>query len=222
MTHAGRVALLALRLLCAATGGAVYRSARARDASRAFRGGLSLGVGFYAEVEATSALTPAIGFADATVTPRLSLKWDPSVPEPKGTLRTAAFPALLLGWPFYGYGETSEGYGDTSPYLRGFVAPWVLMGNHHIEGRTTGLFQLDHWIPNPRISPERYAFVDAEEEGELAPKASGFMTATHTPDSFSQRHGWFGVSATLLFVRVDLGFNPLEFLNFLGGLFQPD
>ncbi|MEM7262787.1 MAG: hypothetical protein AAF488_12410 [Planctomycetota bacterium] len=164
-----------------------------------FRGGLALSLGLYAEVEATSALHPAVGFLDASLSPRYAVLHDPRGTDVPGEVRTAAFPTLLVGWPLYGYGETEEGYGDTNPYLRGFIAPWILMGNHHVDHRCGGLFYLQHLVANPRL--ER----DPTE-------------ATPTDPGPVQRHGWFGFSVTLLALRIDLGFNPLECVDAVGAL----
>ena len=114
-------------------GCADYWAARGRDLTDCARAGVALGVGLLAEVEATSFVHPTVGLLDVTFEPRLAFTWDPRPSRPQGEVRTAAMPTLLVGWPLYGYHESKSGYDDSHPYLRGAIAPWILMGTHHIE-----------------------------------------------------------------------------------------
>ncbi|MGE3166694.1 MAG: hypothetical protein AB7O52_17465 [Planctomycetota bacterium] len=189
--------------LCGGCGSGQYLRARAHDLGDCFTARAALGVGLYAEAEVTTLVAPALGFADATLAPRYSWEWDPRRHEVFGGLRTAAFPTLLLAWPIYGHGETREGYGDTHPYWRGLIAPWALVGTHHIERRSTSLLGVHRLIPNPRLW-------DPEFDDEPRP----------TP-RFSE-HTWIAVSATPLLVRLDLGWNPLETFDWLVGIFGWD
>ena len=147
--------LLALSALLAATGCAhsagQYVIARSNDLSDCVRFQTGVGAGLYAEVEASSALHPSLGFVDATLQPEYTFGWDPRPGRPPGMFRTAAFPTLVLGWPVYGYQESAQGYSDTHPYLRGFVAPFILMGTRHVERRSNSLLWLHHLVPNPRL-----------------------------------------------------------------------
>jgi len=188
----GRGALLLALVL--PTSGCAYLETRRSDFADAFRARAAVGVGLYAEVEATSALRPCVGFVDLTLAPKLSVEHDPRVSGHRGEVRTAAFPALLLAWPFYGLGETREGYGDTSPFLRGFLAPLVLAGNYHVEHRQVGLLYPGVWLPDPRL--------ELDEDEAPPPRASG-----------ATDHGWLGVSGTVLFGRFDFGVNLIELVD---------
>ncbi|MFQ5653698.1 MAG: hypothetical protein ACE5GW_03080 [Planctomycetota bacterium] len=190
--------LLALSSLSGCAGGRSYLKARGRDLGDCGRGRLALGVGRYAEAEATALLQPAVGLIDASLAPRYSIGWDPRPGRPKGLLRTAAFPTLLFAWPYYGAAETREGYGDTHPYLRGALGPWILMGNHHVEGRSNALLLLDRLIPNPRLAPP--------------------LGRQEAPDPSIADHAWLAVSGTVLFLNIDAGVNPLEILDLVAGL----
>lgn len=185
---------------------------------------LGFGAGLYVEAEATSLVHPSVGFADVSLRPRYALEWEPR-PVPPGRLRTAAFPTQLLTWPFHGYTEVKEGYGDTHPYLRGFFAPFALVGSQHVAKETTGLLGLGHWLGNPRFAEER-----AWEAEQLA--ASDRPDGSDAEDSSAPsprlnaplrgagfvRHGWLGVSGTAAVVQFDLGINPVECVDFLTGL----
>ena len=188
-----------LGFLCCG-GCADYWAARGRDLTDCARAGVALGVGLLAEVEATSFVHPTVGLLDITFEPRFALRWDPRPSRPQGEVRTAAMPTLLVGWPFYGYYESKSGYDDSHPYLRGAIAPWILMGTHHIERVSHSLFGVHRLIPNPRLFPAE----DADSE---------FRLSDHT---------WLATSVTLLFVRCDVGINPLEVLDFLTGWFALD
>ncbi len=200
----GRWVLLALAGLtlmsgCRAMG--QYFRARGRDLADCGRARLAFGLGLYAEAELTSLVQPSVGFLDATLSPRYSLQWDPRSVKSFGEVRTAAFPTLLLVWPYYGYTETQAGYGDTRPYLRAALAPWILMGNHQVARTSNSLFRLHNLIPNPRLVAEK----------DQAPPP-GRLT-----DSF-----WLAVSGTALLLNTDLGVNPLEMLDLVAGIFGFD
>lgn len=193
-------ACIALTLCGCQSGG--YWAQRGADLGDVFRVRLALAVGLYAEVEATPLVHASAGFLDATLAPRGSLEWDPVRRAPPGEVRTATFPALLVGWPVYGWQETRHGYGDTRPYLRGFVAPFILMGNHHVARRSHALLALDTLVPNPRLVDPVHGDLDPSP---ILPPAPA-------------RWGWFGFSVTPLLGRFDLGFNPLELIDLITGL----
>ncbi len=174
-----------------------YVVARSNDISDCLRFQLGVGAGIYAEVEASSVLHPSVGFVDASLQPEYTIGWDPRPGRPPGMFRTAAFPTLVLGWPFYGYQESADGYGDTHPYVRGFLAPYILMGTRHVERRSNSLLLLHHLVPNPRL--------EGGPDAQPAPR--------RTSD-----HYWVGGSGTLLLVSFDLAVNLLELLDFLVGL----
>ena len=180
-----------------------YIQARSDDLSDVVRFRIAPGqVGLYADAEVTSALAPAVGFGDVAVFPHWALGWDPYDSTQVGPLppqvRTAAFPTLLLGWPIYGYNETQDGFEDTSPYWRGFVAPWILMGNEHGRERSRSLFALHHTIPNPRLVPKRVP------ERPIA-------------DRF-----WVGGSVTALVASLGAAVNLAELADFVVGWFGWD
>lgn len=192
------IRLVLLSCCIGLTTGCTFVENRGRDFAQVVRARLAFGVGLYVEAEASSALRPAIGLADATLAPKLSIEHDPRASGRRGEVRTAAFPWLLIGWPLYGYGEGREGYGDTSPYLRAFVAPFVLAGQYHVEHHTVGLFYPEQWMPNPRL--------ELDEGEALPPRADGVSD-----------HGWFGVSATILVGRIDFGINLIELADAITG-----
>ena len=174
----------------------------------------AFGVGLYAEIEVTSLVRPAVGFGDATLAPRLALEHLPIARQSDGELRTAAFPALFLLWPWYGYAETAEGYGDSHPYVRGFCAPWFLMGNYHVAERTNGVLLLDRLLVNPRFNS-----LDDDADGSTAADTASEMDASTPPNARPVAdHGWVGASVTPLLGRFDIGINPLELVDFLTGL----
>ena len=188
-------------LLLLPLAGCSYLEERGRDLSQCARGRVAFGVGLYAELEATELMHPAVGFMDMTLVPRASLGWDPR-PEPTfGQVRTAAMPTLLVAWPYYGWHESQAGYGTTRPYLRGFLAPWILMGNHHVRGDSCAVLALDRLIPNPRLAPR---------DGDTEPQR----------DLVSQT--WLAASATALFVNVEVGVQSIEMLDFVLGWFGVD
>lgn len=190
-------------LACCGCQGGSYLRDRCADLGDCFVARAALGVGLYAEVEATSWMSPAVGVADATLAPRYGLEWDPRRANVRGELRTAAFPTLLLAWPAYGYAETSEGFGDTHPYRRGFLMPWFLVGTHHIERRSVSILGMHRLLPNPRLwDPE-------------------FDDTPRAPPRVAD-HFWIAVSATPLVVRADLGWNPVETVDWLVGWFGWD
>lgn len=175
-----------------------YARGRAEDLADCVRVQAAAGLGLYLEAEVTSFVQPAAGLLDVNLAPRWGLGWDPRANRPHGTLRTAAFPSLLAGWPAYGYGETAAGYGDTHPYLRGAIAPLILMGNHHTEQRSVSLFWLHELIPNAR-------FMRAPEEPPLA-------------DVPLADHFWIGTSGTALALSFDAGVNPYQIIDFVVGI----
>lgn len=212
----------------ASTGCASYWKARAHDVGDCFRLGAGFGLGLYAEAEATSLVQPAVGFADVNLKPRYSLDWDPR-PKPPGELRTAAFPTLLVAWPFHGWNEVEEGYGDTHPYLRGFFAPWALVGSHHVRKESIGLLGLGGPLGNPRFAEERALEArDRErassrgEAGDSSEIDPGKEEAPRPRGSGASRHGWVAASGTVLFVQVDAGVNLIEWGDLLVGFFGWD
>lgn len=201
-----RAALLLFLLLttvgCQGLG--TYTSHLASDFGDCVRARAAAATGLYAEVEVTAGLHPSVGFADVTLAPRYSLEWDPSG-SASGELRTAAFPSLLVAWPWYGAQETADGYGETSPYVRGLVAPYILMGNRQVGRRSNSLFGLHHFIPNPRL-------VDPELSEMNVPPPPRRATDDY----------WVGVSVTVLVGRVDFGINIVEIWDLLFGVFGFD
>lgn len=200
---------LLLALTLSGCSSASYFPARAKDLGDCFQARAAFGLGLYAEVEATSLLHPSVGFADTTLAPRFSVEWDPRRRDVKGELRAAAFPTLLLGWPFYGYHEAQSGYADTHPYWRGFLAPWILMGNRHVGRTSNSLLWLHSLIPNARLEDPSPDFADEDPP----PPGAARKLADHT---------WLAISATPLVVRLDLGWNPLETIDFVLGLLALD
>ncbi len=200
----GLLVALAMLLASGCAGTARYLLERGRDLGDCVRGRAAFGLGLYAEAEVTSLLQPAIGLIDLTLAPRYSLEWDPRGRQSHGAVRTAAFPALLVGWPYYGYHETAAGYGDTNPYLRGALAPLILMGNHHIARTSNSLLHLHSLLPNPRLHDD-----DPDED------------TTPASTSLSQ-HTWLAVSATGGLLNFDVGINPLEILDLVVGLIGID
>ena len=67
------------------------------DLSQCVRGRVALGIGLYAELEATELMHPAVGFVDMTLVPRASLGWDPRRSPTFGQVRTAAMPTAAAG-----------------------------------------------------------------------------------------------------------------------------
>jgi hypothetical protein len=191
----GIAALLALAALTGCAGFGDWTRARGRDLGDCVRASVGLGVGLYAEVQATSVLHPSVGFGDVSLAPRKTLGWDPR-PIPPGRVRTAAFPTLLLAWPIYRREMISMGFEDTAPGWRGFFSPLILMGSHHVEGRANSLLGLHRLLPNPML-------------GKSPPE---------TPPERWSRETWFAVSGTLGVVHADLGINPLEIVDLLVGL----
>ena len=120
---------------------------RGQDLSESLRCRVGAGVGLYAEAQITSWIHPAIGFADANLSPRYTIGWDPRPGQPAGTLRTAAFPTLVVGFPFYRSYWQEAGFGDSYTPWHGFLAPWILMGNHYVEGESCSLLRLHRKIP---------------------------------------------------------------------------
>ncbi|MEM7164467.1 MAG: hypothetical protein AAF581_03330 [Planctomycetota bacterium] len=177
-----------------------YTSRISSDFGQCFRGRVAAAAGLYVEAEITTHLQPAVGFADVALMPRYSLEWDPSRTA-AGELRTAAFPTLLVGWPWFGYQETADGYGETRPYLRGVIAPLILMNNRHVARRSGSLLALHHWIPNPRL---------------VDPELSELNTPP--PPRRPSDDYWVGASATLLLARFDFAVNPLEFWDLVFGI----
>jgi hypothetical protein len=191
----GIAALLALAALTGCAGAGNWARARGRDLGDCVRASVGLGVGLYAEVQATSVLHPSVGFGDVSLAPRKTVGWDPR-PIPPGRVRTAAFPTLVLAWPIYRREMISMGFEDTAPGWRGFLSPLILMGSHHVEGRANSLLGLHRWLPNPML-------------GEMPPESSSERLS---------RQSWFAVSGTLGVVQADFGVNPLEIVDLLGGL----
>lgn len=227
---ARRFAIAALLIAGATTssGCANYWKARAHDFGDCFRLGAGFGLGLYAEAEATSLVQPAVGFADVNLKPRYSLDWDPR-PSPPGELRTAAFPTLLVAWPFHGWNEVEEGYGDTHPYLRAFFAPWALVGSHHVRKESIGLLGLGGPLGNPRFAEERALEARDRERVSTDGVAEGSsdldLKKGETPEprgSGASRHGWVAASGTVLFVHVDAGVNLVEWGDLLVGFFGWD
>ncbi|MFN0057596.1 MAG: hypothetical protein ACKVX7_03995 [Planctomycetota bacterium] len=197
---------------CAPTGR--YLRSRGADLADCVLARAAFGVGLYAEIEVTTLVRPAVGFGDATLAPRLALEHVPAARQSDGELRTAAFPALFLLWPWYGYAETAEGYGDSHPYVRGFFAPWFLMGNYHVAEHTNGVLLLDRLLVNPRLNNH-----DEETNAEPVADTDTASVATTAPRARPiADHGWFAASVTPLLGRFDIGLNPLELVDFLTGL----
>ncbi len=192
---------LTLTLLLSSCSG--YWNERRVDLAQVAHLQAGFSLGLYAEAEATSVLRPAAGFADASLFPRYALGWDSRPRRSPGSFRTAAFPTLLVGWPIYGALESGEGYAETAPYRRGFLAPFLFTGTDHVDQSMGGLFYPEFLNPNPRL-------VEARADD------------ARVYESPLSRHGRFGLSLTLGLVRVDAGVNPLELVDFLLGWFGLD
>ena len=179
-------------------------SAFKRDVTDCFRAKVGVGVGLYAEAEVTSLIQPAVGFGDGSITRMSTVGWDPRLGQPAGMLRTAAFPTLLLGFPFY-----ESPWPESTPEeefenrKRGLLGALILMGNHYVEGESCSLFGLHEQIPNPLLSQ--------------APSLQQL-----TPLQRRSRDSWIAISGTLVLLNVDLGVNPLEILDMLGSLLGLD
>jgi hypothetical protein len=189
-----RPLLLALLLLSGCAGPGSFLEERSRDLGESVRASAGLGLGLYAEAQATSLLHPSVGLGDLSLTPKRTIGWDPR-PLPPGRVRTAAFPTLLVGWPAYRAELRRMGYEDTTPGWRGFVAPFILLGTHHVEGRSNSLLGLHQFLRNPLLEPP-------------------------PPETRAQRwsrRSWLGGSVTAGVVTADVGLNPLELLDFLVG-----
>lgn len=191
--------LLALFLLPGCAGFGEWSRARGRDLGDCVRGSVGFGVGLYAEAQATSLLHPSVGFGDVSLTPKQTLRWDPR-PLPPGRVRTAAFPTLLIGWPVYRHELKSMGYSGSAAGWRGFVSPFILAGNQHVEGRSNSLLGLHRWFPNPLLGTEPEETLEAR----------------------LVRQSWFALSGTAGVIQVDFGVNPLEIVDFLVGIFGWD
>lgn len=176
---------------------------RGKDFAESARFRVGAGIGLYSEVQVTSWVHPAIGFADANLSPRYTLGWDPRPGQPAGTMRTAAFPTLLVGFPFYQRYWQEAGYGDSYTPWHGFLAPWILMGNHYVEGQSCSLLKLHRKIPNPLLSPD---------------PALKSLSATQQ----RSRDSWIAISGTLGVATFDVGINPLELLDAIFGLISVD
>ena len=191
--------LLLVPLLGGCAGLGEYFADRGRDLGDCVRGSAGLGYGLYAEAEATALVHPCAGIGDVSYTPKQTLRWDPR-PLPPGRVRTAAFPTLLVGWPIYRAELRSMGYEDTMPGWRGFFAPFFLMGNEYVSGRSHSLLGGHLLLRDPLLEPP-----PPETRAERL-----------------SRWSWFGGSATAGFVTIDAGVNPLEFVDFLLGWFGVD
>ncbi len=196
------VAFICGTLLLSGCSGLDLRS-RGADLGDALRLRLGAGIGLYGEVEATSWIHPAIGFADASLTPRYTLGWDPRPGQPAGMLRTAAFPTLLVASSFYTEPWGPSRSNDTPAPLRGFLGACILMGNHYVEGESCSLLRLHDKIPNPVLSP--------------APSLAAL-----TDNEQRSRNSWLAISGTLGVVTFDVGINPLELIDALLGCFSID
>jgi hypothetical protein len=182
---------------------AIDLRSRGADLGDALRLRLGAGIGLYGEIEATSWIHPAIGFADASLTPRYTLGWDPRPGQPAGMLRTAAFPTLLVASSFYTEPWGPSGSSDIPAPLRGFLGACILMGNHYVEGESCSLLRLHEQIPNPVLSP--------------VPSLTK-LTASER----SSRNSWLAISGTMGIVTFDVGINPLELLDAVLGCFSID
>jgi len=176
---------------------------RGQDLSESLRCRVGAGVGLYAEAQITSWIHPAIGFADANLSPRYTIGWDPRPGQPAGTLRTAAFPTLVVGFPFYRSYWQEAGFGDSYTPWHGFLAPWILMGNHYVEGESCSLLRLHRKIPNPMLNPDP-------------------ALKSLSPTQRCSRDSWIAISGTLGVVTFDAGINPLELLDAITGLVSID
>ncbi len=174
---------------------------RCADLGDGFRLTAGTALGLYFEAEATSWVHPAAGFVDVSLAPRWTVGWDRR--EMTGEVRSAAFPTLIFGWPIYGHHETSTGYGDSRPYWRGFLSPWMLAGHRHVAGRSHSLFALHHFVPHPRITEADSDRGDGDSEGWSADT-------------------WLGFSGTALLLGIDVGVNVVELTDFLVGCFGWD
>ena len=172
---------------------------RSEQLGQGLRFQIGAGIGLYGEVQATSWIHPAIGFADANLSPRYTIGWDPRPQQPAGTLRTAAFPSLILGFPFYSPFWEEVGFGESYSPKNAFLAPWILMGNHYVEGESCSLFQLHRQIPNPLLS-----------------RAIGLEQLTAKQQR--SRDSWIAISGTIGLVTFDIGINPLEIFDTMKNL----
>lgn len=173
------------------------------DLADSVRFRVGAGLGLYSEVQLTSWIHPAVGFADANLSPRYTVGWDPRAQQPAGTLRTAAFPTLVLGFPFYRSYWQESGFEDSYTTRHAFLAPWILMGNHYVEGESCSLFQLHEKIPNPILQP-----------------APGLKALSQKQRR--SRDSWIAISGTLGVATFDFGINPLELVDAVFGLICVD
>jgi len=161
------------------------------------------GVGLYSEVQVTSWIHPAVGFADANLSPRYTIGWDPRPGQPAGALRTAAFPTLLVAFPFYQRYWENAGFGDQYSPEQGLLAAVILMGNHYVEGESCSMLRLHRNIPNPMLKTDPQL-------------ASLSKTQRHS------RNSWIAISGTLGILTFDAGINPLEIFDAITGLVSID
>lgn len=203
LSVATRGCALVLLVLCGCATGDGYWQARLGDLTDCARFEVSAAVGLYGEVQLTSAIHGAVGLADASLTPALSIGWDPRPGQPRGRVRSAAFPIMLVGWPIYGKEQTDLGLADTHPYRRSILAPFFLMGNHHVEGEAVSLLGLHRLVPNPLL-------IEAPSIAALNEKERG------------SRGAWISFSGTAGVVSIDAGVNPLEIVDLLGGFIGLD
>jgi hypothetical protein len=173
------------------------------DLCDAVRLRIGAGVGLYSEVQITCWIHPAVGFADANLSPRYTIGWDPRPGQPAGTLRTAAFPTLLVAFPFYHRYWQKAGFGDHYSPKHGLLAGAILMGNHYVEGESCSMLRLHRNIPNPMLKTD--------------PRLEALSrTQRHSRDS------WIAISGTLGVLTFDAGINPLEILDAITGLVSID
>ncbi|NRA74769.1 MAG: hypothetical protein HRU16_02415 [Planctomycetes bacterium] len=176
---------------------------RARDFGDTLRWRVGAGVGLYSEVQVTSWIHPAVGFADANLSPRYTIGWDPRPGQPAGALRTAAFPTLLVAFPFYQRYWENAGFGDQYSPKQGLLAAVILMGNHYVEGESCSMLRLHRNIPNPML----------KTDPQLAALSK---TQRHS------RNSWIAISGTLGVLTFDAGINPLEIFDAITGLVSID
>lgn len=176
---------------------------RARDFGDTLRWRVGAGVGLYSEVQVTSWIHPAVGFADANLSPRYTIGWDPRPGQPAGALRTAAFPTLLVAFPFYQRYWENAGFGDQYSPKQGLLAAVILMGNHYVEGESCSMLRLHRNIPNPMLKTDPQL-------------ASLSKTQRHS------RNSWIAISGTLGVLTFDAGINPLEIFDAITGLVSID
>ena len=169
-----------------------------RDLTDCIRAEAGIGFGLHLEAQATEWLHPAVGLADVSFKPLQTIGWDPRPGQPVGRLRTAAFPAALLGYPFFRLSGTGEPWDDWNDDPgRILASSLILMGNDYISGESSSLFQLHRYFPNP-----------------LLVKAPSLEILT--PSQQRSRDSWIGFSVTLGVLSLDFGINPLEILDMMG------